>query len=268
MPLQVLGAEMRLALGVEYDGSDFCGWQRQSGTRTVQGCVEKALSQVADHELAVVCAGGTDAGVHATGQVVHFDTDAVRDQKGLIRGTNANLPRDVRVHWVTEIDDDFHARFAARRRYYRYVIHNQSTGMALLRKRVCWDYAQLDEGSMAIAAASLVGEHDFTSFRAVACQAHSPVRTIYRLDVVRHGNFIYIDIVANAFLHHMVRCIAGVLMTIGHGDRCSNWIPELLAAKDRALAGMTAPAAGLYLVNVQYPEHPGIPAGGWLPVYG
>jgi tRNA pseudouridine38-40 synthase len=259
---------MRLALGVEYDGSDFCGWQRQSGTRTVQGCVEKALSQVADHELAVVCAGRTDAGVHATGQVVHFDTDAIRDQKGWIRGTNANLPRDVRVHWVTEINDDFHARFAARRRYYRYVIHNQPVGMALLRKRVCWDYAQLDESSMAIAAAYLVGEHDFTSFRAVACQANSPVRTIYRLDVIRCGNFIYIDIVANAFLHHMVRCIAGVLMTIGHGDQSCEWITELLAAKDRALSGMTAPAAGLYLVNVQYPEHCNVPSGGWAPVYG
>jgi len=227
---------MRLVFGVEYDGSDFCGWQRQSGTRTVQGCVEKALSQVADHELAVVCAGRT--------------------------------PRDVRVHWVTESNDDFHARFSARRRYYRYVIHNQPVGTALLRKRVCWDYAQLDEARMAQAATCLVGEHDFTSFRAVACQANSPVRTIYRLDVTRRGNFIYIDIIANAFLHHMVRCIAGVLMTIGRGDRSGDWIEELLAAKDRALAGMTAPAAGLYLVNVEYPEPYNVPAGGWVPVYG
>ena len=259
---------MRLAIGIEYDGSDFFGWQRQSSIRTVQGCLEKALAQVADHEMAVICAGRTDTGVHATGQVIHVDTDAVRDRKGWIRGTNANLPPDVRVHWVTEVNDDFHARFAARRRHYRYIIQNQPVGSALSRNRVCWEYAQLDEASMARAAANLLGEHDFTSFRAVACQARSPVRTIYRLEVTRSGNFIYIDIVANAFLHHMVRCVAGVLMAIGRGDRSCDWITELLAAGDRSLAGVTAPAAGLYLVKVEYPEHYNVPAGGWMPVYG
>jgi tRNA pseudouridine38-40 synthase len=259
---------MRLAFGIEYDGSDFFGWQRQSSGRTVQGCVEKALSQVADHEVAVICAGRTDTGVHATGQVIHIDTDAVRDSKGWVRGTNANLPPDVRVRWVTEISDDFHARFAARRRHYRYIIQSQSTGSALLRNRVCREYAHLDEAGMARAAASLIGEHDFTSFRATACQAHSPVRTIYRLDVSRSGDFIYIDVVANAFLHHMVRCIAGVLRAVGRGDRPVGWVADVLAARDRTLAGVNAPPAGLYLVEVQYPEYFNVPSGKRLPVYG
>jgi len=259
---------MRLAFGIEYDGSDFCGWQRQSSVRTVQACLEKALSQVADREVSVICAGRTDTGVHATGQVIHFDTDAVRDRKGWIRGTNANLPPDARVHWVTEISDDFHARFAACRRHYRYIIQSHSTGSALLRKRVCREYAQLDEAGMVRAAACLIGEHDFTSFRAAACQARSPVRTIYRLDVGRSGDFIYIDVVANAFLHHMVRCIAGVLIAVGRGDCPAGWVAEVLAARDRTLAGVNAPPAGLYLVEVQYPEHFNLPSGRWLPVYG
>ena len=259
---------MRLAFGVEYDGTAFCGWQRQTETRTVQGCLEKALSQVANHEMAVVCAGRTDTGVHATGQVIHVDTDALRDRKGWIRGTNTNLPDDVCVHWVAEMSDDFHARFAARRRHYRYVIHNQSTGSALLRNRTCWEHAPLDEERMAEAACCLLGEHDFTSFRAAACQANRPVRTIYRLEVTRSGDFVYIDVVANAFLHHMVRCIAGVLMTVGRGERPAGWVAELIAARDRAQASMNAPAAGLYLIKVEYPDLFNIPAAGWMPAYG
>lgn len=259
---------MRLAFGVEYDGTAFCGWQRQTETRTVQGCLEKALSQVANHEMAVVCAGRTDTGVHATGQVIHVDTDALRDRKGWIRGTNTNLPDDVCVRWVAEMSDDFHARFAARRRHYRYVIHNQSTGSALLRNRSCWEHAALDEERMVEAACCLLGEHDFTSFRAAACQANSPVRTIYRLEVTRSGDFVYIDVVANAFLHHMVRCIAGVLMTVGRGERPAGWVAELIAARDRAQASMNAPAAGLYLIKVEYPDLFNVPAAGWMPAYG
>ena len=259
---------MRLAFGVEYDGSDFFGWQRQVGQRTVQGSLEKALSKVANQEIVVVCAGRTDTGVHATGQVIHIDTDAVRSSKGWIRGTNSNLPGDVCVHRVAEMNDDFHARFSARRRHYRYIIHNQATASALLRERTCREYARLDDARMKQAAACLLGEHDFTSFRAAACQASSPVRTVYRLAVTRSGDFVYIDIVANAFLHHMVRCIAGVLLAIGRGEHSSYWMPELIAARDRTLAGVNAPAAGLYLVKVEYPDKFNVPFGGWMPVCG
>jgi tRNA pseudouridine38-40 synthase len=259
---------MRLAFGIEYDGTDFSGWQRQLGQRTVQGCLEKALSKVANDGISVVCAGRTDTGVHATGQVVHVDTDVVRSRKGWIRGTNSNLTDDVRVHWVADMKDDFHARFSARRRHYRYIIHNQATGSALLRNRACREYARLDETRMQQAAACLLGEHDFTSFRAAACQASSPVRTIYRLDITRSGDFVYIDVIANAFLHHMVRCIAGVLLAIGRGERQHDWVMELIAARDRTLAGMNAPAAGLYLVRVEYPQQFNVPSTGWMPECG
>ena len=259
---------MRIALGVEYDGTDFFGWQRQRNGRTVQGCLEQALSRVADHELATVCAGRTDTGVHATEQVVHIDTAAVRDEKAWIRGGNANLPADIRIQWAREMDDTFHARFSAYRRHYRYVILDRPGSSALLRRRACWVYSALDEDAMRQAATHLLGEHDFTSFRALACQAKHPVRTIYRLDVNRRGDFIYIDVVANAFLHHMVRCIAGVLITIGQGRAATEWMRQVLDARDRAAGGITAPAAGLYLVAVHYPEQYAIPRSGWLPDYG
>lgn len=259
---------MRLALGIEYDGSGFFGWQRQTSGRTVQGCLEDALTAVADHETAVVCAGRTDTGVHATGQVVHIDTEAVRDMKGWLRGTNANLPDDVRVQWVMPVDESFHARFKAVRRHYRYIILNRQTASAILSKRTCTEHLPLDNGLMSVAAASLVGEHDFTSFRAAACQAKSPVRTIYRLDVKRSGPFIYIDVEANAFLHHMVRCIAGVLIAVGRGEQPVDWVTEVLAARDRTVSGMNASPAGLYLVEVGYPDSFGIPGASWVPVFG
>jgi tRNA pseudouridine38-40 synthase len=259
---------MRIALGIEYDGTDFHGWQRQRTGRTVQGCVEEALSRVADHKLAVVCAGRTDSGVHATEQVIHIDTVAVREEKAWIRGGNANLPSDIRVQWAREVDDSFHARFSARRRHYRYVILNRSCPSAQFRHRASWVYAQLDEASMRAGAIHLLGEHDFTSFRALACQAKHPIRTIHTLDVHRCGDFIYIDVVANAFLHHMVRCIAGVLITIGRGEASPEWVREVLEARDRAAGGITAPATGLYLVAVHYPAQFVIPRIGWLPEYG
>lgn len=259
---------MRIVLGVEYDGSGFCGWQRQRTGRTVQGCLEAALSRVADQQVAAVCAGRTDTGVHATGQVVHIDTDAVRDRKAWVRGTNANLPPDIRVQWAREGTDEFHARFAARRRYYRYVILNHPCASAPLRDRVCWEYAELDAQAMQQGAAQLLGEHDFSSFRAVACQAKHPVRTIYSLDVVRCGRFVYIDVAANAFLHHMVRCIAGVLISVGRGVAAPEWVGRVLEARDRTAGGVTAPAAGLYLVTVTYPERYDLPSSGWLPEYG
>jgi tRNA pseudouridine38-40 synthase len=259
---------MRFAFGVEYDGSDFFGWQRQSEGRTVQDSIEMALSRVANHEISIVCAGRTDTGVHATGQVIHFETDSVREPYQWVRGVNANLPADIRVQWATLVDETFHARFSARKRHYRYVILNRPAAAAILRKQVCWEYAPLDEVLMGQAATGLLGEHDFTSFRAVACQAHSPVRTIYQLDVSRRGDFIYIDVVANAFLHHMVRCIAGVLIAVGRGEQSPGWVNEVLDARDRALSGMNAPPGGLYLVAVHYPEPFALPAGNRLPAYG
>lgn len=259
---------MRVALGIEYDGSGFCGWQRQAEGRTVQGCVEQALSSVADHGIQVVCAGRTDTGVHATGQVIHFDTRAVRDSNAWLRGGNANLPDDIHVQWAIPVDAEFHARFAARQRHYRYVILNRGAGSALLHRRACHEHIRLDVSRMTAAASHLEGEHDFTSFRAAACQAHSPVRTIHQLDVRRSGDFIYIDVRANAFLHHMVRCIAGVLIAVGRGEQPPGWVGEVLAATDRTLSGFNASPAGLYLVGVRYPEVFGVPAAGWLPAYG
>lgn len=251
---------MRIALGIEYDGSEFCGWQLQKdAVRTVQGAVEQALGKVANHEVRVTCAGRTDTGVHATEQVIHFDTDAVRDERAWVYGANANLPKDVVVLWARPVPDDFHARFSAQRRAYRYVIFTREVRPTFLAYRVTWHYKTLDIERMQSAANYLLGEHDFSSYRAVACQAKSPVRTVHRLEISSHGPFIFIDVEANAFLHHMVRNIAGVLMAIGSGDYTPEWSREVLLAKDRALGGVTAPPHGLYLTRVGYPEEFAIP---------
>jgi tRNA pseudouridine38-40 synthase len=259
---------MRIALGIEYDGTDYFGWQRQSEGRTVQGCVEQALTRVADHPVAVVCAGRTDTGVHATGQVVHFDTGSRREAENWVRGSNANLPADVRVQWAAEVPDSFHARFKAIQRHYRYIILNRPAASALLGNRTCREYTRLDTASMAKAGRQLVGEHDFSSFRAAACQAKSPVRTIYELEVQRSGDFVYLDVRANAFLHHMVRCIAGVLIAVGRGEQQPAWVGGLLAARDRTASGINATPAGLYLVAVRYAPEFTLPLAGWLPHYG
>ncbi len=259
---------MRIALGIEYDGTDYFGWQRQSEGRTVQGCVEQALSRVADHPVGVVCAGRTDTGVHATGQVVHFDTHATRETRNWVRGCNANLPADIRVQWATQVPGSFHARFAAVQRHYRYVILNRPTVSALLHNRACQEQSCLDTASMATAGRLLVGEHDFSSFRAAACQAKSPVRTIHELGVRRSGDFVYLDVRANAFLHHMVRCIAGVLIAVGRGEQSPAWVGEVLAATDRTVSGFNATPAGLYLVAVRYPPEFTLPVAGWLPEFG
>ena len=258
---------MRFAAGIEYDGSGFFGWQRQSEGRTVQACVEKAISAVADHKVGIVCAGRTDTGVHATGQVIHFDTAAVRPANNWLRGSNANLPDDISVLWLTAADATFHARFSAIQRHYRYIIYNHPARSALLRNQVCWQHQDLDADKMARASQHLLGEHDFTSFRAVACQAHSPVRTLHSLEIRRSGHFITLDIVANAFLQHMVRCIAGVLIKIGCGDQPPGWVHEVLQATDRRVSGVNAPPAGLYLVDVRYPDHFQVPSGGRLPAF-
>ncbi len=251
---------MRLALGVEYDGSGYSGWQSQPRQKTIQGVVEKALSRVANHPVRIACAGRTDTGVHASGQVIHFDTEAQRSRRSWVFGANANLPKDVVILWARVVPDSFHARFAALRRCYRYVIFNRVVRPTFLARRVTWEYRPLNEQRMQEAASYLVGKHDFNAYRAVACQAASPVRTVYRLDVSRQGEMFYIDIEANAFLHHMVRNIAGVLLTIGSGEQSPDWAQEVLETRDRRMGGVTAAPCGLYLVRVCYPEQYDIPS--------
>ncbi|WP_259756276.1 tRNA pseudouridine(38-40) synthase TruA [Pseudomonas sp. GCEP-101] len=245
----------RIALGVEYKGARYRGWQRQEdGVPSVQAALEKALSKVADEPVSLMCAGRTDAAVHASGQVVHFDTAVARPLKAWIMGSNANLPGDISVTWAKVMPAHFHARFSAMARRYRYVIYNDPIRPAHQAEEVTWNHRPLDVSRMREAARALVGTHDFTSFRAVQCQAKSPVKTVHHLEVIEHGRFIVLDIRANAFLHHMVRNFAGVLMTIGAGERPVEWAAEVLAARDRRAGGVTAHPYGLYLVRVEYPE--------------
>lgn len=259
---------MRIAMGIEYDGSQFSGWQRQAHAIGVQQVLEQALSKVADHPIDVVCAGRTDAGVHATAQVVHFDTDAVRTMRAWMLGTTCNLPPEVCVTWAQPVADEFHARFSAIGRQYRYIILNRTVRPSLLRHRVCWEHAPLDAARMAEASRCLIGEHDFSSFRAQGCQAKHPLREVYSLEIHRHGEFVYLDIAANAFLHHMVRNIAGTLLAVGRGDQPVAWVQDVLAARDRTTGGITASAAGLYLVQVRYQEQFGVPQTAQLPCLG
>ena len=251
---------MRIALGLEYDGSRFHGFERQPDQRTVQGELERALARIAASPVRVVCAGRTDAGVHAAGQVVHFDTHASRPLRAWVRGTNSRLDSDVAVLWARGVDDAFHARFSALGRRYRYVIVNRSTRPALLSRRAAWEYRSLDVGLMHVAAQHLAGEHDFSSFRASGCQASRPVRRVYGIGVTRKGERVFIDVHANAFLQHMVRNIAGVLMAVGAGARPPEWVASVLAARDRTAGGVTAVPHGVYLIGVDYPESASLPA--------
>lgn len=250
---------MRIALGIEYDGSAYYGWQRQREVNSVQECVETALSKIADHPVEVFCAGRTDAGVHATGQVVHFNLQSERGMAAWTLGMNANLPKDIAVRWAKEVPDEFHARFSATARQYRYIIYNAPYRGAILGRGVSHYHRPLDEKLMHQAAQSLLGEQDFTSFRAVQCQSRTPFRNVHHVKVTRQGDYVTIDIKANAFLHHMVRNIAGTLVEIGQGDRPVEWVAELLALKDRTKAAATGKAQGLYLVAVDYPEQYQIP---------
>lgn len=258
---------MRIALGIEYDGSNFRGWQIQpAGVRTVQGCVEKALSRVAAHTVDTVCAGRTDAGVHGIEQVVHFDTSAQRSLRSWLLGVNANLPGDISLLWAQPVTGTFHARFSALSRRYRYIILNRPYRSALQRHRATWQRDPLDHERMAKAASHLLGEHDFTSFRATGCQAKSPIRTVYSLMVKRQGDYVAIEIEANGFLHHMVRNVAGVLMAVGRGQQSTCWPRDLLHIRDRALGGVTAPAEGLYLVQVRYADEFNLPDAPSIPI--
>lgn len=258
---------MRIALGIEYNGANYYGWQRQREVSSVQEELEKALSNIANHPVDVSCAGRTDAGVHGTGQVVHFDTDVERKLIAWSMGTNAHLPGDIAVRWAREVPEEFHARFSATARRYRYVIYNHKLRPAILSSGVSHYHGELDETKMHEAGQHLLGENDFTSFRAVHCQSKSPWRNISHLNVFRLGNYVVIDIKANAFVHHMVRNIAGSLITVGKGEQPTEWIKWLLDAKDRKLASATAKAEGLYLVQVDYPEQFGIPVQSAGPVF-
>ncbi|WP_150048138.1 MULTISPECIES: tRNA pseudouridine(38-40) synthase TruA [Methylomonas] len=248
----------RIVLGLEYDGSAYAGWQWQAGKPTVQSELQRALSKIADQAVTVHCAGRTDAGVHAIEQVVHFDTPVQRDMRAWLMGGNSHLPDDIRVLWAMPALDDFHARYSAIARYYRYVILNRPVKSALLRTQATWCYLPLQAESMHMAAQALLGEHDFSSFRAQGCQSLSPNRYMHFIEVYRQQDRVIIDICANAFLHHMVRNIAGVLMEIGMGKQPVEWTETLLAVKDRRLAAMTAPPHGLHLGGVYYPERYGI----------
>ncbi|TPG63387.1 tRNA pseudouridine(38-40) synthase TruA [Ewingella americana] len=249
----------RIALGIEYDGSAYFGWQRQPDASSVQACLEKALSRVADTPITVLCAGRTDTGVSATGQVVHFDTPVLRKEAAWTMGVNTHLPKNISVRWMSEVADDFHARFSATARRYRYIIYNNRFRSAILQTGITHVHLPLDVEKMQRAGQALLGENDFTSFRASQCQSRTPWRYMIHLNVSRHGNYVVVDVKANAFVHHMVRNIVGSLIEIGAGAQPENWMAELLAAKDRNLAAATAKAEGLYLVSVDYPEKFGLP---------
>lgn len=251
---------MRIALGLSYNGAGFNGWQTQPGGRTVQDALEAALSSFLDGPASTICAGRTDTGVHALNQVVHLDTDAVRSPESWVRGVNALLPSTVSVQWAQPVPDDFHARFSAVSREYIYIVRNHRVPSPLLDGRVGWVFRPLDIRRMRQAAARMLGEHDFSCFRSSDCQAASPIRHLYRLDIAATPPFFYFRFRANAFLHHMIRNMMGTLIYVGMGRQDPEWVDDLLASRDRRLAAPTFSAAGLYLADVDYPAHFGLPS--------
>lgn len=257
---------MRLALGIEYDGSGFSGWQRltAAGNLTPDGslqmALEIALSRVADAHINTVCAGRTDAGVHGQCQVVHFDTDAVRDVRGWVLGTTTNLPPTMAVRWCVPVADAFSARFSACARSYRYRILNRAIRPGLQRQYLSWERLPLDASAMHAAAQALLGEQDFSAFRSAQCQATHARRNLHAIQVQRCGDEVVVNVQANAFLHHMVRNIVGSLLLVGRGERPSQWVAEVLAGRNRTLAGPTAPSAGLLFLGPKYPAVCGLPA--------
>ena len=251
---------MRHALGIEYDGTDFLGWQRLGEGPSVQGALEAALSFVADHRVEVTCAGRTDSGVHGECQVVHFDSEAVRSPYSWLMGANSRLPSSVAVLWLQPVADAFHARFSARARRYRYRLLNRRVRPGLQSRVVSWERQPLDAQAMHAAAQALRGEHDFSAFRAIQCQAKHARRDLQHIAVARHGDEVVIEVQANAFLHHMVRNIVGSLILVGRGEKPQEWIGELLAGRDRSLAGPTAPSAGLTFLGPLFPAEWGLPA--------
>lgn len=266
-PVTPPATTQRIALTLEYDGSAFSGWQRQlsPAVATIQQEVEAALSKVANHPVTVICAGRTDAGVHATCQVIHFDCKIDRGEKAWVMGGNSLLPRSIRLLSATPVGDDFHARFSALSRRYLYMIYQRKIAPAILYKRATHVATSLDVEAMQTAAQHLLGERDFSSFRAAGCQSNSAWRNVIRADVSRRGTFVMLDIQANAFLQHMVRNIVGALLEVGTGRQSPDWIADLLGIRDRTRGAVTAPSDGLYLVQVEYPEQFPLPAGAARP---
>lgn len=251
---------MRIAIGIEYDGSAFLGWQRLAHGPTVQAAVEAALSRVAAQPIRVVAAGRTDAGVHALCQVAHFDTSAERSERAWTLGGTAACPPGIAIRWARVVSERFHARRSAIRRRYRYRLLNRPVRPALSARELAWERVPLDLEAMRLGAALLLGEHDFSAFRSLACQAPSPRRQLARLEIVRRGEEIIFDFEANAFLHHMVRNIVGTLLVVGRGERPPEWVGEVLRSRDRGQAGPTAEARGLVFVGPRYPPGFGLPA--------
>lgn len=249
----------RIALGIAYDGSQWLGWQTQPSGRTVQDTVEAALAQFLAQPVSTICAGRTDTGVHALGQVVHLDTTAERRPESWMRGMNAILPRSIAVQWAKTVDDSFHARYCATARSYIYLVRNARQRSPILEGRVGWVYHGLSLEPMREAARRLLGEHDFSSFRSSECQAASPVRTLTTLDIKQSGEFFLFTFKANAFLHHMVRNLMGALLYVGQGRQDPSWMDALLLERDRRRAAPTFAPDGLYLAQVNYPAQYGLP---------
>ena len=250
---------MCIALGMEYNGAAFCGWQTQPSGCAVQDALERALAEIAGEKITTVCAGRTDAGVHALAQVVHFDTGAERPESAWVRGTNALLPAGAAVTWARPVAQEFHARYSAHERCYRYVLLNHPLRPAVNVGRVGWFHLPLDLDCMRAGAQFLLGEYDFSAFRSAECQAKSPVRELRRLDVRKSGDYVVFELAADAFLHHMVRNIVGCLVYVGKGKHDPAWVGEVLASRDRRLAAPTSDAAGLYLAHVSYDAKWGLP---------
>ncbi len=251
----------RYAVGIEYDGTAYAGWQTQQSLRTIQGLVEQALGGVAAEPVEVICAGRTDAGVHARWQVAHFDTTVTRPMRGWVMGANTELPRDISLTWARAVPLHFHARYSAEARTYRYIILNRAARSALAVKRAAFIYKPLDHDLMAEAATYLCGHYDFSAFRSSECQSNSPIRRVEQLTVQRQGEWVLIDVTANAFLHHMMRNIVGLLIEVGRGEAPPSWAREVLEGRDRTRGAPTAPAEGLYLWGVRYPEAFALPTG-------
>ncbi|CAL4326263.1 tRNA pseudouridine(38-40) synthase TruA [Buchnera aphidicola] len=256
----------KFALGIEYDGSFYHGWQRQKTVSSIQEEVEKALSIIANHKIDIICAGRTDAGVHSVGQVVHFSTTAIRKKSSWTIGANSYLSKHISIIWAKEVPEDFHARYSAIARSYRYIIYNYPFRSAIFHNRLNHVYKSLNVNKMHFEAQFLLGEHDFTSFRAINCQSHSSWRKILKLHVWRYEDWVIIDIIANSFLYHMVRNIVGSLIEIGISKK-KFWMKELLQKKNRAYAGPMAPAKGLYLSFVEYPIRFNLPKKTYNPFF-
>jgi len=251
----------RYAVAVEYDGSAFSGWQTQQSLRTIQNLVEGALSSVAAEPVEVVCAGRTDSGVHARWQIAHFDTNVTRSMRGWVMGANTELPRDISIVWARPVPLHFHARYSAEARTYRYLILNRPSRSALAQKRATVIFRPLDHERMAEAAVHLCGHYDFSAFRSSECQSKSPIRRVERLTVERFDEWVVIEATANAFLHHMMRNIAGLLIEVGRGEAAPSWALELREGRDRTKGAATAPAEGLYFWDVRYPDAFNLPSG-------